>query len=39
VWWTRQLLGSYAPTLVRLPEGGFALVEGTDPQPSAGLQR
>jgi hypothetical protein len=24
VWWTRKLLGTYAPTLVRMPDGRFA---------------
>ncbi|HWZ50045.1 MAG TPA: lipase maturation factor family protein [Granulicella sp.] len=27
VWWTRQFLGSYAPTLARLPDGRFGIVE------------
>jgi lipase maturation factor 1 len=26
VWWRRQFLGSYAPTLTRLPDGRFAIV-------------
>jgi lipase maturation factor 1 len=26
VWWRRQLLGLYAPTLVRLPDGHFGIV-------------
>ena len=33
------VLGTYAPTLVRLPEGGFGVVEGTDLPPSEELQR
>jgi len=27
VWWTRKLLGTYTPTVVRLPDGRFAEVE------------
>jgi hypothetical protein len=27
VWWRRQLLGNYAPTLTRLPDGRFGIVE------------
>ncbi len=27
VWWTRQYLGTYAPTLKRLPDGQFGVVE------------
>ena len=27
VWWTRKLLGAYAPTVERLPDGRFAAVE------------
>jgi lipase maturation factor 1 len=38
VWWTRRLVGAYAPTLVRLPEGGFGVV-GTDLPPSEEPQR
>jgi hypothetical protein len=38
VWWRRELVGSYAPTLVRLPEGGFGVV-GTDLPPSEGPRR
>jgi hypothetical protein len=26
VWWRRQLIGAYAPTLIRLPSGGFGIV-------------
>lgn len=26
VWWTRKLLGTYAPTLTRMPDGKFAAV-------------
>jgi hypothetical protein len=29
VWWQRQLLGSYAPTLTRLPNGHFAIVDSS----------
>jgi hypothetical protein len=29
IWWRRQLLGTYAPTLTRLPDGRFAIVEGS----------
>jgi hypothetical protein len=39
VWWTRQLVGAYAPTLVKLPEGGFGVVQGTDLPPSEELRR
>ena len=38
VWWTRKLVGAYAPTLVRLPEGGFGVV-GTNLPASEELQR
>ena len=27
IWWTRQLLGTYAPTLTRTPNGRFAITE------------
>jgi lipase maturation factor 1 len=27
VWWRRQLLGAYAPTITRLPDGRFAAVD------------
>ena len=27
VWWRRELLGTYAPTLVQTPDGRFAMVE------------
>src|ERR1700733_1225410 len=27
VWWRRQLLGTYAPTLTRLPDGRFGVVD------------
>jgi hypothetical protein len=30
VWWTRELVGTYAPTLVRLPNGRFGIVEGAN---------
>jgi hypothetical protein len=39
VWWTRQLVGAYAPTLAQLPEGRFGIVEGTDLPPSEALNR
>jgi hypothetical protein len=29
VWWRRQLLGAYAPTLTRLPNGHFAIVDSS----------
>lgn len=29
IWWRRQLLGTYAPTLTRLPDGHFGIVEGS----------
>jgi hypothetical protein len=36
-WWRRQLLGAYAPTITRLPDGRFAAVDITEsnnpPQP------
>lgn len=37
VWWTRQYLGTYAPTLTRLPDGQFGVLAGPSlegpPQP------
>lgn len=27
IWWTRELLGTYAPTLIRTPDGRFAMTE------------
>ncbi len=33
IWWTRHLLGSYAPTLTRAPDGRFAMTE----QPTVAL--
>ncbi len=30
-WWTRKLLGAYAPTITRLPDGKFAAVEESAP--------
>lgn len=30
VWWRRELVGTYAPTLVRLPNGRFGIVEGAN---------
>ena len=29
VWWQRQLLGMYAPTLTRLPDGHFVIVDNS----------
>lgn len=29
VWWRRELLGAYAPTLTRLPNGSFGVVDTT----------
>ncbi len=29
-WWRRQLLGAYAPTITRLPDGHFAAVDITE---------
>ena len=28
IWWTRKLLGTYAPTITREPEGGYGAVGG-----------
>jgi hypothetical protein len=39
VWWTRKLVGGYAPTLVRLPDGRFGVVQGTDLPPSEEMGR
>ena len=36
VWWRRQLLGTYAPTLSRLPNGQFGIVD--EPTVDAPLQ-
>ena len=33
MWWRRQLLGRYAPTLERTPEGGIRVAEWPDAQP------
>jgi hypothetical protein len=37
IWWTRQLLGTYAPTLTRLADGHFAIAQDASltgpPQP------
>jgi lipase maturation factor 1 len=33
MWWRRQLLGRYAPTLERTPEGEIRVVEWPDVQP------
>jgi lipase maturation factor 1 len=37
IWWRRQLLGAYAPTITRLPDGRFAAVDisevNNSPQP------
>jgi hypothetical protein len=30
VWWRRELVGTYAPTLVLLPNGHFGIVEGAN---------
>jgi hypothetical protein len=30
VWWRREFLGAYAPTLTRLPNGGFGVVDTTE---------
>jgi hypothetical protein len=35
VWWQRQFLGTYAPTLIRVPNGGFAIVD--EPTLGSGL--
>ena len=34
VWWRRQFLGSYAPTLIRLPNGRFGIVDEATVSPS-----
>ena len=31
VWWRREFLGNYAPTLTRVPGEGFAIVNGPTP--------
>jgi hypothetical protein len=28
IWWTRQYLGTYAPTIARMPDGEFGVVAG-----------
>jgi len=33
LWWRRQLLGQYAPTLTRMPDGGFDVVQWPEPLP------
>jgi hypothetical protein len=33
MWWRRQLLGRYAPTLERTPNGGVEIVEWPDVEP------
>jgi hypothetical protein len=33
VWWRRQFLGIYAPTLTRLPDGRFAIVDDATIRP------
>ncbi|WP_158749782.1 lipase maturation factor family protein [Acidobacterium sp. S8] len=33
LWWRRQLLGQYAPTLTRKPDGGFDVVQWPEPLP------
>jgi hypothetical protein len=30
IWWRRQFLGTYTPTLTKLPDGRFAIVDTTD---------
>jgi lipase maturation factor 1 len=35
VWWRRQLVGAYAPTLARLPDGSFGIVTGATPPDSS----
>ncbi len=37
VWWRRELLGTYAPTLTRLGDGHFRVVEGATASTPAGL--
>jgi hypothetical protein len=34
VWWRRELVGAYAPTLARLPNGSFRIVTGATLQDS-----
>jgi hypothetical protein len=34
LWWRRQLVGAYAPTLARLPDGRFEIVNGATLQDS-----
>jgi hypothetical protein len=36
IWWTRQLLGPYTPTITRTPDGRFAAVEGAEAMVSGG---
>ena len=33
VWWRRQLIGAYAPTITRLPDGRFAIVDEAAANP------
>jgi lipase maturation factor 1 len=33
MWWRRQLVGAYAPTIEREPDGNIKVVEWTEPQP------
>jgi len=33
VWWRRQLIGDYAPTLMKLPNGKFGVVDEPAPNP------
>jgi lipase maturation factor 1 len=37
VWWQRELLGSYAPTLTKLPNGHFGIID--EPDAVSPLQR
>jgi hypothetical protein len=32
VWWTRQYLGTYAPTILRRPDGRYGVVAGPSRQ-------
>jgi hypothetical protein len=32
-WWRRQLLGQYAPTITRTPDGGFGAAQWSDKLP------
>jgi len=40
VWWRREFLGAYAPTLTILPNGSFGVVDTTESEPpSSGVER